>query len=298
MNPLQKQFYQLLRESYPMMWRGVEEARLVAPELVDRHFERCLGWATHAIGPGALQKVADGYAFFTMEVNRAQRAYEAAGKYELSSFAEANRQVYQNSEYMAQYYWGVFAILFCWSHYVELMEFYLARFVRQLPSGRLLEVAPGHGAWGIIAVSDRPDLTLEGWDISPASLTIAPLMAAGAGVAERCQYRVGDATHAEPGRDGFDAAVCSFMLEHLEQPGAFLAQLAGSLNPGARAFVTLALTAGQRDHIYEFKRESEAILMAETGGFDVLESRMAQPLRLASNVRYIPRVQALILRKR
>src|SRR5690606_29281769 len=99
-----------------------------------------------------------------------------------------------------------FAILFCWSHYVELMEFFLGRFVRRLPAGRLLEVAPGHGAWGLLAVVDRPDVTLSGWDISPSSLTIAPRLAEAAGVAERCEYRTGDATKCTEGQAGFDSA--------------------------------------------------------------------------------------------
>ena len=73
-----------------MMTRGVAEARAVAPELVDRHFEECLNWVVRAHGEDVLTKVADGYAFYTLEVNRAQQAYERRGHYEFATFTEAD----------------------------------------------------------------------------------------------------------------------------------------------------------------------------------------------------------------
>jgi 2-polyprenyl-3-methyl-5-hydroxy-6-metoxy-1,4-benzoquinol methylase len=294
---LQQRLYSTLQQKYPMLSRGVQEARAVAPDLVDEQFEECLRWAARAFGDGVIEDVAAGYAFFTLEVNRAQQAYEKDGRYKVSTFAEANALVYQQPEYMRHYYWGVFAILFCWPHYVELMDFYLNRFVAHLGGARLLEIAPGHGAWGLIAVMRASGMSLEGWDISPTSLEMAPKMALGAGVADRCTYRVADATKIEHDRERFDAAVCCFMLEHLEQPGDFLKGLAPALKSGGTAFITLALTAGQPDHIFEFHRESEGILLAEAAGLEMLECRIARPSRLLPNAKYVPRVQAMILRK-
>ena len=293
----QKKFYTLLKERHPTVVRGVEEARSVSTELVDKYFEESLLWAVNSFGEDILVDIADSYAGYTMEVNRAQFEYERTGKYQVSTFSEANELVYQQSDYMKYYYWGVFAILFCWSHYVELMDFYLKRFVERLPSGRLIEIAPGHGAWGILAVNSNHKITLEGWDISPTSIEMAPLMAAGANVQDRCTYKIADATKLNHSDGQFDAAICSFMLEHLEQPESFLTDFAPALKSGALAYVTLALTAAQTDHIYEFKHESEAILMAEKAGFELLECKIARPKRLMPNARFVPRVQAMILRK-
>jgi 2-polyprenyl-3-methyl-5-hydroxy-6-metoxy-1,4-benzoquinol methylase len=298
MSLLQNKFYSLIAQRHPMMSRGIAEARSVAPELVDHHFEQCLNWVVRAHGEEVLVQLADGYASYTLEVNRAQQAYEKRGHYECATFAEADKRVYQQAEYMRDYYWGVFAILFSWSHYVELMDFYLARFVANLPSGRIIEIAPGHGAWGVLAVTNREGLTLIGWDISPTSIELSPKMAAGAGVGDRCTYKLGDATKIEHSAGGYDAAICSFLLEHLEDPGKFLADFATSLRQGALAFVTLALTAAQTDHIYEFKCVSEGILIAEAAGFELIECRVAQPKRLMPGARFVPRVQAMILRKK
>ena len=298
MRSLQNQFYGLIKERHPMMVRGIAEARAVAPKLVDHHFEECLKWLVKAHGEEVLVQLADGYAFYTLEVNLAQQNYEKRGHYEYATFAEANARVYQQSEYMRDYYCGVFAILFGWSHYVELIDFFLGRFVAKLPPGNLIEIAPGHGAWGVLAVTNQEGLTLEGWDISPTSIELAPKMAEGAGVGDRCKYQLGDATKIEHSSGRYDAAICSFMLEHLEEPGQFLIDFTPSLRSGALAFVTLALTAAQTDHIYEFKHESEGILFAEAAGFELLECRVARPQRLVPGARFVPRVQAMILRKK
>lgn len=298
MSLFQNKFYSLIEQRHPMMARGVKEARSIAPELVDCYFEKCLTWVVRAHGDEVLEQLADGYACYTMEVNRAQQAYEKRGYYEFTKFSEANKRVYQQADYMRDYYWGVFAILFSWSHYVELMEFYLTRFVPKLQSGTLIEIAPGHGAWGVLAVTNCEGLTLLGMDISPTSIELCPKMAAGAGVGDRCFYQLGDATKIEHPSAGYDSAICSFLLEHLEDPGKFLSDFGASLRPGALAFVTLALTAAQTDHIYEFKSVSEGVRFAEAADFELIECLVAQPKRLLTGARFVPRVQAMILRKK
>lgn len=296
--PLQERVRSIMRERYPMMLRGIDEARALAPDIVDIHFEACLQWIVQSHGEGVLAELVEGYATYTLEVNLMQQAYERRGAYEYSTFAEADARVYQNAEYMRNYYWGVLAILFCWSHYVELMEFFLRRFVGKLSAGRLIEVAPGHGLWGLLAIQYTPGLSLEGWDISPTSLALAPRIAAGAGLAQRARYRIGDATQLQHEVGLYDAAICSFMLEHLEAPGEFLCHFATALKQGAHALVSLALTAAQTDHIYEFKHESEGILLAEAAGFELIETRVSRPARLMRGAKYVPRVQAMLLRKK
>jgi 2-polyprenyl-3-methyl-5-hydroxy-6-metoxy-1,4-benzoquinol methylase len=298
MGPLQIQVHEIMRTRYPMMMRGLEEARSISPDIVDLHFEECLRWVVNAYGEGGLIDVVEGYVKFTLEVNRAQQAYEQRGAYEFSTFAEANMRIYQQTEYMRSYYWGVFAILFCWSHYVELMDFFLKRFVCRLKSGCLIEVAPGHGAWGLIAIQQSPDMYLEGWDISPAALDMAPRMAAGADLTDRAIFKLGDATQLKHDQSKYDAAICSFMLEHLEKPDLFLKDFSSALKSGALAYVSLALTAAQTDHIFEFKYESEGILLAEAAGFQLIESRVARPMRLMAGTNFVPRVQAMLLRKK
>jgi 2-polyprenyl-3-methyl-5-hydroxy-6-metoxy-1,4-benzoquinol methylase len=290
-------FHEIIHQDYPYLYEGVIQAWSMSTDQVREYFEKTLCWLCGVYGDEALGHIADGYAFFTVEVNRAQYNYELCGHYERSSFDECNRDIYQNDDYMKSYYWGVFAILFCWPHYVDTMEFYLTRFIRKFKGTRLLEIAPGHAAWGLIALDVLKQAQLTGVDISPTSIEIAAKHANAAGFGDRAKYIIQDATRMEDHNDEkFDLLVCNFLLEHIEQPGRFISDISSSLTAGGHAFITLALTAAQPDHIYEFIHESEAILMAEKAGFRVLDSLSADAGR-HKNARYVPRTQALILEK-
>ena len=52
-------------------------------------------------------------------------------------FEDANKRVYQNNDYMEYYYLGIYAILFAWSHYVEIMEFYLEAYLPKINFPRI-----------------------------------------------------------------------------------------------------------------------------------------------------------------
>jgi hypothetical protein len=94
-----------------------------------------------------------------------------------------------------------------------------------------------------------------------------------------------------------DAGISCFLLEHLENPKKLLENLASSVKEGAPAFVTLALTAAEIDHIYEFKYESEAVLMAEKAGFRVIDMVSLSGNESSKN-KYLPRSMAMILKRK
>lgn len=292
---LQERLYAGINSRYPMFSTSLEEARAVDPDLVDEMFEMSLRWLVNGFGDSVIDKIVDGYAWFTMHVNRAQLEYERTGAYQSSSFADVNEHVYQQDEVMRRYYWGVYAILFCWPHYVDVLRNYLRVFVPLLPSGEVLEVGPGHGVWGLMALATREDVTLKGLDVSPQSVATASRIAIGAGLEKRSSYVVGDASRDLDDLPLFNSAVSCFVLEHLERPSDFLKHLACAVHDGAPCFVTLALTAGQIDHIYEFVEGDEAIGMASDAGFQLVESFVTGPRRVRPGATRIPRVQALRL---
>jgi hypothetical protein len=100
--------------------------------------------------------------------------------------------------------------------------------------------------------------------------------------------------HPEP----VDAAISSFLLEHLETPSALLENIAQNMKPNGFAFVTGALTAAEIDHITEFRRESELITLAEDAGFRVIATLSSGPPRFSPKLRFMPRSMALLLQKR
>lgn len=88
------------------------------------------------------------------------------------------------------------------------------------------------------------------------------------------------------------------MIEHLEDPLSLLKNLNANLKQKGVAFVTAALTAAEIDHIYEIKKESELIKLAEDAGFRVLSSFSAAPSGYPAKMKFLPRSMAMILQKK
>lgn len=289
-----------VRQRHPRNLRGLEEARAVDPDRFDRLADKVLGWALEARGDGTLERTVDAFARFSSDVIFAQARYEASGHFEHSSFEECQRAVYDQPEVMEGYLWGVMLTNVLWAHHFELCRFFARSFLPRLPpAAAIVEIAPGHGGWGVWALSERPDARLEGFDISASSVAIASAVAKAAGVADRARYRRLDARAiAEADRPAADAVICCFLIEHLEAPDDLIDTIAGLLPPGAFAFVTGTLTAAQVDHIYEFRHESELVSMCERHGLRVLETYSASPRRTLPKARFLPRSMGLLVERR
>lgn len=290
-----------VRASQPRSMRGIEEARAVDPAAWHAIAEQFLGWAARIHGDqGWAHRCVDAFARFSSDVILSQARYEEAGRYENSSYEQCNATVYSRQEVMDDYLWGVFLTNFLWSHHMELSLFFRDRFVARLPAAaEILEIAPGHGGWGVWALCNRPDARLHGFDISPSSVEIANLVAGAAGVRDRATYSLRDALDlgAMP-RASADAVICSFLIEHLERPERLVEVIAHLLRPDGRAYLAGALTAAQVDHIYEFRRESELVALCEKYGLRALETMSVSPLRTLPRARFLPRSMGLVLQRR
>jgi ubiquinone/menaquinone biosynthesis C-methylase UbiE len=199
---------------------------------------------------------------------------------------------------MENYLWGVFLTLFCWEHHLKLARVFQDLFLATVPhNSSILELASGHGAWGVWALTECPSCSLVGIDLSPASVKIARGLAKAAGVTERSEHREGDAMTLAS-QPSFESAICGFVVEHLDQPELLFEALASQVVPGGRVFLTGALTAAQEDHVYEFQRESELVQMAEQAGFRVVMSLSEGPEKTPRSRIYLPRSQALIMERK
>ncbi len=295
-----EQLLAIFRDRHPRFLPGVQESRASDPARFDRYCHRFLGWAETAFGASALGPMVDAYVRFTTEVNFAQARYERSGAYDHASYAECEASVYSVEPAMREYLLGVYLTNFLWAHHLDLSAFFEERFLPLLPAGaRIRELAPGHGGWGLWALAETPGATLDGFDISRASLGIAPAIRDAAGLSGRATYHLADALQLPEVADASsDACICCFLVEHLETPERLLQNMARILRPGGMAFFTGALTAAQVDHIKEFKRESELVLLAEEQGFRVLDMRSVGPRRTLPKARFLPRSAAFILQKR
>ncbi len=270
----------------------------------NEHLFRELGatlteWASAHLGPGFADTLVDGYVRFVTDVNRSQVEYERRGAYAAKTYAEVYEAVYGSNEAMSSYHWGVFVTTFAWEHHLGLWRFFRDEFLTRLgeTDGHVLDLGAGSGVWHLLTLE-----RLQGWrahavDISPTSVEIAKQMCAAARLQARASYQVADATNVALDRE-FDAGISCFLLEHLEDPQRLLEKLAQGIRSRQFAFVTAALTAAEKDHIREFRRESEICALAEDAGFRVVAMHSAAPPAYPPTRRFLPRSLALMLQKR
>jgi hypothetical protein len=62
------------------------------------------------------------------------------------------------------------------------------------------------------------------------------------------------------------------VLEHLEDPVAFLRGLRATMAPGAKAFITAAVNAAHADHIYLYRSADDVLAHLIDAGFTLEQS--------------------------
>ena len=258
-----------------------------------------LNWAENHIGENWQKVLADGYLHFLMDVNRSQVEYERRGNYLNKSYGDVFNRVYNNSEFMEFYHWGVFVSTFAWEHHIKIYDLYRNSFLPYLDpeGGRLLDLGSGSGIWSFLTTYFSPQWISQGIDISEKSVELSTKMALSSGLNTKVTFKTYDALKYK-GNKKYNAAISCFLMEHLEKPQLLLQNMASNLETKGYAFITAALTAAEIDHISEFHRESEIVLMAEEAGFRVISMYSAAPPSHPDSYRFLPRSLALILQKR
>jgi cyclopropane fatty-acyl-phospholipid synthase-like methyltransferase len=174
-------------------------------------------------------------------------------------------------------------------------------FVRRLPrNAHVLELAPGHGVLSLLAAEDRPDITIEGVDISPPAVAIADRLLAVSNHADRVRFAVRDAIAPDDpsiNRKKYEGIISAMLAEHLINPKPLFSAMARQLSADGTVFFSTALESPQRDHVFEFNRESQPLQMAESAGLRV--ARLVSDASPAPpGSRFLPRATAMILRVR
>ena len=219
-----------------------------------------------------IETLAASYAVIVDDTLREQLYFLRNKEYRHSSFAEVADSVYFDDAYMRHYMHGLALTAFIWPNHLDMHRF----FVRCLPreqGGSYLEIGPGHGANFLAAIRLGSYDTFAGVDISPTSIDLTRRLIARA-APDRIQdvallqedfltWRSDDAP--------FDAIVMGEVLEHVEQPGAFLAQIAALSGPDTYIHVTTCINAPAIDHIYLFRDNDEIEKMIAENGLKVVD---------------------------
>jgi ubiquinone/menaquinone biosynthesis C-methylase UbiE len=289
------------RKERPAFAKEIFRARESNPDLFHEMAVPMLEWAEARLGPSFIDTLIHGYCTFVLGVNRSQARYEKERCYQFSSFEDVYRHAYGSEDFMRFYHWGVFLTTFGWGHHLPLYQLYRDKFLGRLRdrkvSPTLLDLGCGSGVWHLIACEAIPDLHVSAIDISPTSIALSEETVVTLGLDHRVKYRCMDALSVELEKPA-DAGVSCFLLEHLEVPADLLKNLARNIAPRGLAYVTCALTAAECDHIFEFKRESEPISMAEDAGFRLLDCYSSAPANVPETKHYLPRSMGMVLERR
>jgi 2-polyprenyl-3-methyl-5-hydroxy-6-metoxy-1,4-benzoquinol methylase len=257
-------------------------------------------WAGAAYGEGAFDDAAKGYAKYCMGVWKSQQLYEKTGKYTPESMPEIVSEVYEDEGYMVPYMWAAILIYPFWPSMVSHIALYRDEFLKALPTGaNVLEVASGHGVMGLLAAEARPDIHVDGFDISPPAVAVSNRLRDVSGHAGRVAFKVKDALSltVDEDRGRYQGIIAAMLAEHLEDPRPLFKALAHRIADDGLIFFSTALESAQRDHTFEFHHESEPIKMAEEVGLRItrLVCDAGSP---APGGRFLPRALGMVLRRR
>jgi 2-polyprenyl-3-methyl-5-hydroxy-6-metoxy-1,4-benzoquinol methylase len=204
--------------------------------------------------------------------------------------------VYRNKERMTDYMLGLVCTQFAWPNHFDLFCFFEDKFVRGTAPNRILEIAPGHGLFGLTLLEQHSAATLLGIDISPASVILSQEIARLFGVT-RATYLERDALELPPDFVGaFDTVICGELMEHLPEPVLLCRNIARALGTNGVGYLTAAITAAAPDHIYEFKSEDEVLSMFESGGLSVESYICVGTRALTDRAKGVPRTLAAVVR--
>jgi 2-polyprenyl-3-methyl-5-hydroxy-6-metoxy-1,4-benzoquinol methylase len=280
---------------YPKIRQNFENNEAFFGELA----EKMLSWAYNFLGDDLWPKTIEGYKKFVADVNRSQMKYEKTEEYMNASYEDVFKNVYDNAEFMEMYHWGVYITTFAWEHHLELHKYFNESFLDLFPDEELqaIDLGAGSGIWSMFIADRNNKWKTIAVDISEKSVALTTKFIECNDFSNNIVMKADDALTYKTDELN-DFGVSCFLIEHLENPINLLENLNENLKPGAYAFVTAALTAAEIDHIFEIKKESELILMAEKAGFRVISSYSAAPKNHPRKLKFLPRSMGMVLQKK
>ena len=257
-------------------------------------------WAQAAYGDRTFDDAAKGYAKYCLGVWKSQQLYEKNGRYTPEKLPDLIADVYEDAGYMVPYMWAAILIYPFWPSMISHIALYRDDFLKSVPPGaKVLELASGHGVLSLLAAETRPDIYLEGFDISPPAVAVANRLLEVSGHDHRVTFKAKDALNLNlTDKSGtYQGIIAAMLAEHLEDPRPLFKVLAHHLADDGLVFFSTALESAQRDHTFEFHHESEPVRMAEEVGLRVVRliSDAGNPV---PGGRFLPRALGMVLRRR
>jgi len=212
-----------------------------------------------------------GYSGFALDALRLQARFELDGAYLQKSYDAVRTEVYSNDAYMSDRYLpGLLLSNYLWPHHYRQLRYFETFFVGEMRARgakSFYDIGVGTGIYSRTALVGVPGAVGVGIDISAAAKVFAERHASVFAVADRYAVELRDIV--ECPAPELDWLVCVEVLEHLEDPAAFLVALRRMLRPGGRAFIGTALNAANADHIYLYRTTQDVRSHLVEAGFNI-----------------------------
>ena len=248
--------------------------------------------------PQSAVAAARGYATFAMHSMRLQAVFERERQYKAKTHEQAASEVYFNERHMMdEYLPGLLLSHFLWPHHYRQLQFFDSAFVQAMRvagATSFMEVGIGTGLYSSLLLRRLPTVCGIGLDISPSAKLFTETQLSALGVNERYRIELRDVS-AAPVEPKADWLVCVEVLEHLDDPVAFLRGLRRNMAPGARAFITAALNAAHADHIYLYKSADEVLAQLLEAGFVLEQSFVGSAYKPSAPGVPVPEAAAFVV---
>jgi 2-polyprenyl-3-methyl-5-hydroxy-6-metoxy-1,4-benzoquinol methylase len=230
-----------------------------------------------------------------MTVERAN--FVRTGKYANSSYKDVEQRIYANPAIMEYHMHGLALAQYLWPDQYERLEF----FRKNLPAftagcHSYLEVGGGHGLYVLTALAILPEHSrLDLLDISSSSIRLAQQIIG----PSRVNYILKDIFEYESPQP-CDFITAGEIIEHLEDPMAFLKKISGLLSPDGTIYLTTPVNAPMIDHIYLFKNVQEIRQLITSAGLKIVSEKVVASRDLPEHLivqHKLPVMYAAFLRK-
>ncbi len=245
------------------------------------------------------EQLATAYLTIVGDTFREELYFRETGRYRFSTFAEAQNAVYDNPVYMRDYMVGLALSSFWWANHTALRRFFDAQIPRlRAKSGLYREVGPGHGMYFLESMRHCDFDSYEGVDVSATSINLTRRIVESGffGSFPRARLKHIDFLAGGP-LEPASVLVMGEVLEHVEDPAAFLRRAHETLTDDGLFFLTTCINAPAVDHLYNpetvqnledlFTRHGFAIADRCVIARDGASLEQCERERLAINVAYL-----------
>lgn len=217
-----------------------------------------------------LEKLPGFYNAFCVDTFKEQIEFRRSGEYKVKDYEDAYNAVYNNSEVMEYYMYGLMLSQILWENHWKLLNFSKSNFFAPYSSLSNLhvEVGPGHGWFTLTALRFGASKAVA-FDISEQSALLTRTLLETQSIENtRWDIRVEDVQHKIPLDDeSVDTFMAGEVLEHIPAPAVFLSEAFRILKKGGAAYFTTAVNAPAIDHMFLFNSTDEIQNMIRNTGF-------------------------------